>query len=67
MYLQVIQVSVNTELEEKKKKKKAYLIAPDKRGYPHNIFLLSPRKHVVDTHYKRLKEALQTSNEISFK
>ena len=44
------------------RKKKAYLIAP-----AHNIFLLSPRKHVVDTHYKRLREALQTSNEISFK
>ena len=26
------------------------LIATDKRGYPHNSFLISPRKHVVGTH-----------------
>ena len=32
-------------------------IATDKRGYPHNIFLMSPRKHVVGTQ-KRLGEEL---------
>ena len=25
-------------------------IAPDSRGYPHNIFLVSPRKHIMGTH-----------------
>ena len=24
-----------------------YLIATDKRGYPHNVFLISPRKHML--------------------
>ena len=28
---------------------KIYII-PDKWGYPHNVFLISPQKHVVGTH-----------------
>ena len=33
-------------------------IPTDKRGYPHNIFLISLQKHVVGTHLKCLGEAL---------
>ena len=29
------------------KKIKGLYIATDKRGYPHNIFLISPRKHML--------------------
>ena len=37
------------------------IIAPDKRGYPQNIFRISPRKHIVGTHQKGLLEALLMS------
>ena len=33
---------------------KGMFIAPDKRGYPHNIFLVFPWNHVVGTHKKHL-------------
>ena len=36
------------------------IIAPDKRGYPRNIFLISSQKH-VGTHQKCLAEALLIS------
>ena len=40
---------------------KCFYIATGKRGYPHNIFLISRRKHVVGTLKKRLGEALLMS------
>ena len=38
------------------------LIALDKSGYPNNIFLISPWKHVMGTHWKRLSKGLLISN-----
>ena len=43
-------------------KKVSYLIGLDKRGYPINIFLISPQKtYVVGTHQKHLDEVLLMS------
>ena len=38
-----------------------FVIATDKRGYPHNIFLISLRNLCCCTHQKRLTEALLMS------